>query len=332
MKPTIKDIARIAGVSHTTVSRALNDSPLISLVQKERIRAIASELNYMPNMLAKGLNQGRSFTVGVIVNYLTNPFSAEIFRGVENVAGERGYVLIFGDSREDAARELRYMQTFIDRGVDGLIVYPVSDHRCKGNVEFLCAQKVPFVLVNHYPAEASCNRVVVDEHKGAYLIASHLLALGHRRIGFIAGPGSPPGAGRRGGFEAAMAAWGLSEYVVTEVAVGDYSMQAYQSAKNLVRQNVTAIFAFTDELVPGILEALSELNLSVPDDISLAGYGKIDSIVGRDGWLTTIDYPKISAGEEAMRLLIRNIDQEAEEETHLVLEPHLVVGLSTKHR
>jgi LacI family transcriptional regulator len=183
---TIKDIAQIAGVSPSTVSRALNDSPLIREETKARIREIAAALGYERNELARGLVKGASGALGLLVPDITNPFFAEITKGVEEVARERGFGVVLCTTENEPAREDEYIKLLRRKRVDGLVIATVTldDPHLLELERF----RIPFVLVSRLAEKVEAPFVVVDDRKGGRLAVEHLVNLGHKKIGFIGGP------------------------------------------------------------------------------------------------------------------------------------------------
>lgn len=331
MSITIKDIAKIAGVSHTTVSRALNDSPLISIVQKKRILKIAKAKNYSPNMLARGLSGNHSFTIGVILNYFGNMFAQRIMNGVENMAEKNGYVMIFGDSRENAEREKKYIKTFADRGVDGLIIYPVTMQDNSMIIPLLKELGKPYVMVNHQPHGTRSDLVSCDHYQGGMIAAQHLIKLNHRHIGVLGGKGMSPGSDFVKGYISALEQAGIGfDKNYLKVFPGSYldkNIVAGATRELLEEQpEITALMLYSDEIIPGVNKALQELNIDVPRDLSLIGYGNIPGMSFGHTRLSNIGYKKELVGEKAMELLLRKINTNDSDISNILLPMELING------
>jgi LacI family transcriptional regulator len=335
MKITIKDIAKLAGVSHTTVSRALNNSQLISDAQKARILAIAREHNYSPNMLARGLSGNKSFTIGVLLNFFGNPFAQRIMYGVENEAEQNEYVMLFGDSRECADRELKYIKTFLDRGVDGLIVYPVALQDNYYNVDVLKQSHIPYVMVNHQPHGTRSDIVSCNHFEGGYLAAKHLLSLKHKNIALIAGYGIHLQSEVVLGYRKALSESGIAFNTdFLKIFKGFYLEQDRIKEATLELLNdhpeTSAIFAYSDEIIPGIMKALNAMHLKVPDDISVIGFGGIPEISSGYPNLTGVHYSKEAVGKQAMSLLVDKIKDKDFPQSNILIPMSIKKGNSCR--
>ncbi len=310
--PTIRDVARRAGVSVATVSRVLNDSPLVVEPTRVRVRAAVDELGYRLNATARNLSIGRAAAVGVVVPFFTTPSVIERLRGVVERLGERGrpgYDLLLFDveapeQRADAMRDLARR----DR-VAGLLVIslPVRDHE----IDALERDDLPAVLVD--AAHPRLPRVVIDNVHGGELAATHLLARGHRRIGFVGDHptnayGFTSSEDRRRGFVAALDRAGVAHDPALE-RVGPHGRdQADALAESLLRlpDPPSAIFAASDLQAIGVLKAAEKLGARVPEDVAVIGFDDVDlaEIVG----LTTIRQPLREGGALAADLLLAAIE------------------------
>ena len=335
VKITIKDIAKRAGVSHTTVSRALNNSSLISDAQKLRILEIAREYKYSPNMLARGLSGNKSYTIGILLNFFGNPFAQRIMYGVENEAGKNGYVMLFGDSRERADRELKYINTFLDRNVDGLIIYPVALQDNQHHVEVLKQSGKPYVMVNHQPHGTRSDLVCCNHFEGGYLATSHLLMLNHKNIALIGGYGMNFQSDVVLGYKKALSESGVLFYPdFLKIFEGFYLDQKNIKKATLelldAHPEISAIIAYSDEIIPGIFKALEERKLNVPRDISVMGYGGVPEITNVYLNLTSVHYSKEAVGERAMSLLLSKIEEKDFPQSNIFVPMTLKKGDSCK--
>lgn len=336
-KITIKEIASKAGVSHSTVSRALNHDPRIRESTKNRIKQIAQSMGYVPNLVARSFVQGKTATIGVIISYLGNDFLSEMMQGIERVVEEAGFVCLVGNSNEDTDRESLYIQTFAERRVDGLILYPSHEDDLESHIRLLEAYGLPFVLVDKYCESRQSDFVVCDDLYGGQLATSHLLRAGHFRIGHISAPPCTSLNNRFAGYRQALEEKGLpfdSELSV----IGSFDSlhgyyDAYQQTHDLMTSGnpPTALFVATDGLVPSIFRALRDLALKVPSDVSVVGFGDIRSIAFMDVPLTTIAYPTLAVGEMAAGLLLEKIHGKRSftDCKGISLTPRLIVREST---
>ena len=326
---TIKDVARVAGVSPSTVSRALNDSPLIREETKARIRRIAQELGYERNELARGLVKGASGAIGLVIPDITNPFFAEVTRGVGEVAHARGYGVILCNTEEDPDRERSYIRLLRRKRVDGLILTSVTAE--DPYLKALARSKTPFVLVSRACQLVPAPYVGVDDRLGGRLAVEHLVELGHRRIGFIGGPADVQSSlDRLAAFEAVLTEHGIP---VREewISFSDFTQRAgYRAGKELLRRKVrpSAVFAANDVVALGVLQAADELGLRVPEDLSVLGYDDISYAGLPRIELTTVAQPSFEMGKIAAEWLL-SVLEGGPRRLYRLLTPKLVVRRTT---
>jgi LacI family transcriptional regulator/LacI family repressor for deo operon, udp, cdd, tsx, nupC, and nupG len=307
--PTIRDVARHAGVSVATVSRVLNDSPLVTTGTRERVRAAIDELGFRRSSTARNLSVGRSQGIGVVAPFFTTPSVVERLRGVVGRLAHRGYDLLLFDveapeQRTDALRDFAQR----DR-VDGLLVIslPLSDEQ----VETLQRDDLPVVLVD--TAHPRLPHVVIDDVHGGRLATEHLLAKGHRTIGFLGDlPDNPFGftssEHRREGYQLALRGAGIEADPELE-QLGPYGLdEARPLAEALLRRDdpPTAIFAASDMQAIGVLQTADALGLRVPEDVAVIGFDDIDmaAILA----LTTVRQPLWETGAHGAELLLAAIE------------------------
>ena len=316
MPVTIKDIAKQAGVSHSTVSRALHGSNLISDETVERIRQIAIELGYFPSAAARSLKTNRSHALGVIVSTIDDPFFSEILQGIEETAQEHGYSMLMAASQRDPKREQAIVQDMRERHVDGLIICSASfsaEQRRK-----LLEYGIPIVVVNNQAAEDYRYSIYHDDVDGSRQVTRHLIELGHKRIAYLGNSLSGRTTlDRLTGFHQEMDAAGLvvsAEYNY-EIPGGrpEDGFAALDHFLNLP-EHPTAIFCFNDMLAIGLLNGLHMAGLRVPEEISVVGFDNIVFSAYTNPPLTTLDQPKRYIGAEAARLILGLLDPLAEEE------------------
>ena len=335
MSITIKDIAARVGVSHTTVSRALNNSSLISANRRKEIQRIAKEMNYSPNIMARGLNQSKSYTIGVVVNYFENTYSREIFAGAENIAEQNNYVILFGDSRENPSRELKYVKTFLDRGVDGLIVYPVISKRFEEGIRLMQSNKTPFILVNNFSTNLETDYVVCDLNQAAQIAVDHLISLNHSKILFIGGKGQTYNSENVHGFKTGLMKNNVSFkkndiYFIRSLYSDYHSVcEEFQSLVPKLKC-YSAVILYSDELFPAFCHVSEANNLFIPDDLSVIGMGNVAVHCPHNIPLTTIHFPKKELGEIAMKTLLTNIENPIGTKYNIVLQPELIVRNSCR--
>ncbi|MDM8539543.1 LacI family DNA-binding transcriptional regulator [Desulfococcaceae bacterium HSG9] len=333
-KTTIYEIAKIAGVSHTAVSMALNNRPGVSQATRRKILEIASKLNYQPNHIAKTLVTKRSYIVGLIIDNIANPFFPELTKGIEEKANESGYNLLLCNTGQDLEKEKKAIEMFKSKGVDGIILTTVTvdDPHIKPLIE----ERFPFVcLIRHplYPYfKNKVDYVVIDNFLGAYKGGKHLYRLGHDRIAVLTGPMNVSTAvGRTQGFKKAFEEQGitLDPSLIKECR---YSRsQAYAAAVQLLKlkNRPTAFYTEDDTMAIGVRDAVLEAGLRIPEDIALVGFDNIEmsALTGVD--ITTIKQRKYEMGVTGVTVLIDKIEKA---KPHIVnkavLEPELIIRKS----
>jgi DNA-binding LacI/PurR family transcriptional regulator len=305
MAVTLKDISREAGVDIATVSRALNGSYGVHEDTRERILRIAKRLNYRVNLMAKGLAEGRSRTIGVLVAAISDPSILDQIRGVEDAAYAAGYQIVLCNSYLDVTREALQLHSLLERRVEGILIHSVEALN-KAEVTELVQADVPVVLFHQIPGTSDFSSVCMNQFEGGFLAGKHLVDLGHRRIAFLSGPrGHGNFVQRIKGF---LKAARSSKQDVTPVVIhGQPDFEGgYQMAKELLKKNhrATAIFAANDMTAFGISNAIFEAGLSIPEDISLVGFGNVELTKIVRPPLTTIHHPKYEMGKAAVEIML----------------------------
>ncbi len=326
---SIQDIAKKAGVSHTTVSRALRDNPLISLKVREEIKQLAKEMSYVPNSIAQSLQNQTTNTIGVVVTSIADPFFAEVVEGIEQVAKAAGLSVLLTASHRDVEQEIAAINNFHRRRVDGILV---ADSRIsQQHTEQMAQIAVPTVLINSKSVDINnvFHFVETDDRLGGQLAVKHLLKLGHTAIGYIGASNRDRSNQQRlAGYKLAFAEMGLpqlSEWIafsnVEDVAIGQ------QMLPQLLKAGVTAIFCYNDMVAVGALLACQELGIAVPQDLSLVGFDGIALARYVTPSLTTIRQPMLEIGCHAAQMLLDLLQEKTVE--NLVLAPTLVERGST---
>ncbi len=298
---TIYDVARLSGVSPSTVSRALNKPGRISAKTESRIREVAAAMGYQLNPMARALPTGRTHTLALMLSDITNPVFFDVIRGAERVAASLGYTLVLAESQESADREAETAQRLLN-SVDGLIL--VSS-RLETDMIRTLEQRRPVMLVNRkVPGVPSA---VPDVRPGIVAALDELVRLGHRSLAFVPGPTSSWMSGLRERTVAREAA--ARDIAVRVVGTREPTVTGGEASFDAVqRSGVTAVLAFNDLMAIGLLRACRSANVRVPQDLSLIGF---DDIFGSDFTspaITTIRSPLGDAGEEAARRLVALID------------------------
>lgn len=330
---TIKDVAKQANVSITTVSRVINNkSEGVSDETREKILRVMKDLNYQPNRIARGLVTKRTNTLGLILPDIANPFFPEIARGVEDTANIYGYNVILCNTDDRTDKEELYINILKEKCVDGIVftssVNPVSEH-----IKQLIDYKMPFVLLDRYMDMDHLPGVYSDGFEGMYQMTRYLLEMGHRHIAYIGGPGrSATAQHRQEGFEQAMRDFGLTpdEKLLEE---GNYKISGGKEAMASLLdkdKGFTAVVCANDLMAVGAMEILKERGFRIPEDISITGFDDIQIAGFMEPKLTTVSQPCYEMGAVATRMLIKLIEGQALDEKEIKLKPKLVIRNSVK--
>jgi LacI family transcriptional regulator len=328
--PTLQAVAEAAGVHRSTAARALNPttSHLISSDVVARIAGEARRLGYRRDVLAASLRTGRSRLVGVLLPDIANPVFAPILGGIEGELARRGYSALVANAAGDPQHQVAIADQLIGRRVDGLIL--ATARRTDPVVSHCLNAGMSTVLVNRGEDKGRVPTVVTDDIAGMRLAVDHLVGLGHRRIGHLAGPAElSTGALRRRGFDAAMRHAGLEASAMATAEA--YSRDAGRAAARelLDRFTVTGIVAANDLLALGAYQELAARGLACPEDVSVVGHNDMPLVDMVHPPLTTIRIDHLVMGREAARLLVARIEGEVEEALTRITEPRLVVRNST---
>jgi len=333
---TIKDVAAVAGVSFTTVSHVVNNSRPVSADVRAKVERAIRELNYVPSAVARSLKARSTATIGLLMPNGTNPYFAELARGVEDGCAKKGYCVFFCNSDDDPAKQRSYLRVLQEKRIDGLIVASAGEDAVLAAT--LADAREPLVIVDRNIEGLDADLVQIDHERGAWLATRHLLELGHSRIGCIAGPVTTAvSAMRVHGFLRAMAGRGV-EIVPGAIVESDFSATGgYRAARQLFDTvRPTAIFACSDMMGIGALRAAAERGLTVPDDCSIIGFDDIE--FGHFTWptLSTVGHSVRALGELAALTLIERIARGAAASaattghtTRRVMQPRLIVREST---
>lgn len=305
-QPSIKDIARLAHVSHPTVSRALRNSPLVKPETAARIQKIAIETGYRASAVARGLVTRRTRTIGLVTTTVADPFAGEVVYGIEEAANDHGYAVILANSNADPERERKMVQSLAERRVDGILV--TSSRVGALYLPLLRQMMVPIVLVNdQYPGEF-VHSVMIGNRDGMRAAARHLIALGHRRIAYLGDRfGYQSDADRLAGYRAALAAARIppDEQLVVH---GDGKLGGAGGAMQrllALKHPPTAVCCYNDMSALGAMRAIREHGLRVGQDVSVTGFDDLFFAEYTDPPLTTVRQPMRRMGRMAVDSLLR---------------------------
>ncbi|MGR6874314.1 LacI family DNA-binding transcriptional regulator [Pseudomonas sp. HK3] len=327
---TMKDIARVAGVSTATVSRALMNPEVVKGPTRTKIQAAIDKLGYSPNFMARHLRTQKSQAIVVLVPDISNPFFATVIRGIEQVAHSTGYSVLLGDTQNDLKREASYANMVQTKQADGMIL--LGD-RVPADIDprnELRSIHSPLVMTCAYTPEDSIYNVFIDNTAAANKVVSHLLSKGHKKIGCIVGYKNTITQQRYEGFCQAMKAHGL-DVNASWVVEGEFSSESgFTAAQKILEQDdrPTAIFSINDEMAMGALQAIKAQGLKVPEDIALVGFDDIRFSEYTDPPLTTVSQNGIDMGCHAMRMLIELMSGKQPRKVKQELDYELVIRQS----
>ncbi|HEX3507467.1 MAG TPA: LacI family DNA-binding transcriptional regulator [Candidatus Dormibacteraeota bacterium] len=328
MQVTLKELAARANVHPSTVSRVANNDPglRIASTTRARIEALLRETEYRPNGVARGLKLRQTLVLAVVIPDITNPFFAALFRGIEDGATPRGYQVLLCNTDGIPERQRAHLHSLAARRVDGVIL--ASTFLKDPTVRWLRHQRMPYVLVNRFSEEGADPFVGSDDVTGATLATQHLIALGHRRIGHLAGQTTvSTGVLRRKGYHAALGEAGIqadADLVVESGFVEEGGGQAMDRLLSL-GDPPSAIFAVTDMTAVGAYGAARKRGLRIPEDLAIVGYNDIPLAGRLIPGLTTVHVPIHEFGSVAARMLLEQIETGMLTPRRVVFAPQLVV-------
>lgn len=329
---TIYDVAREAGVSMATVSRVVNGNPNVKPATRKKVLDVIRELGYRPNAVARGLASKKTTTVGVVIPDISNPFYAELARGIEDIASMYHYNIILSDSDLRKEKELQRIETLLEKQVDGLLFLggEVTDaHR-----EIFSAANVPIVLAATRDEKKELASVTIDQIQAAKEATSVLIHEGHQKIAYIGGPltDSVNGYPRYLGYKEALAEHGIP-FDEKLVRIGDYRYRSgYEAMQELLtaEESVTAVFAASDEMAVGGIHAAQDLGRRIPEELSIIGFENIPLASQVRPLLSTVGVPMYDIGAVAMRLLTKYMNDEHVETGQVTLQYSIELRDSTR--
>ena len=333
---TLKDIAQALGLSVMTVSKVMRDRPDVREKTRARVLAKAKELNYRPNLTARGLVTGHSRQVGIIVPTLLHPFFAEVLEALSSTLIQGGYALMISSSMEDPAVEDATIEQHLGHRLDGLIIASCNTSTAK--FEQLKQQKIPFVLIDRYFPRFKTNFVGVDDVAVGRIATEHLIAMGCKRIAHIRGLEFTTGLGRFEGYKLALKKHGLkydprlvSPYVTAD---GKDWQQSYNAMRKLLAtENPDGVFCYNDPIAIAAIDVALEAGLRIPKDIAFVGCDNLHYDSSLKAPLTSIDHHSALIGVRAAEMLLKLLkNKRAGTPRHVVLQPTLVVRQSSQRK
>jgi DNA-binding LacI/PurR family transcriptional regulator len=331
MDVTMKDVAKLAGVSLSTVSRVLNDSSLVREETAKKVEKAVEKLDYQINDSARILRTNTSNLIGVIGAGMERPFLANLLKGIEAEARERGFALIYGDSDGEFEKEQNYLNIMKQKKIDGIIL--ITTNYYNDLLSIVKNYNIPVVFASGYISDPEISCVTVDNVAAAYDMVEFLCQAGHRDIAFIKGPDLDMLASqeRLRGVKLALRLSNI-KYESARIIEGDFTYESgYSAAQKILNKfpDVTAIFAFNDEMAVGAIRYLKEQGISIPEDISVVGFDGIDLGKYTSPALTTIKQSGYHLGLKSIEILTKIIKKDKMEDNKVFIPHKLVVREST---
>ena len=329
--PNIRDVAKRAGVAPITVSRVINNSGYVSQETRERVEAAITELQYVPNSLARSLRFKQTKTIALVLTDITNPFWTTVARGVEDAASQRGFNVILCNTDESEAKQTDYLRVLLQKQVDGVLLVPA---RSTGNpVELIQKQDAAVVVLDRRVPYSHVDVVRADSEQGACQLVRLLLDLGHKRIAVLTGPQSVSTAvDRVAGYRRALNEAGL-DYDKSLVFYGEFiESSGYEMTQQAlaVAPRPTAIFAANNFIAIGVIHALRDAGLQTPADMALVTFDDLPAPFIIDPFFTVVAQPSYEMGRQATELLLARLSgEESAAFKEIILPTKLVVRRSS---
>jgi len=331
---TLKKMSEILDVSISTVSRALSDHPDISNETKDKVKKLASELNYVPNLFAKGFRHHRSNIIGVVVPNITHHYTTTIIRGILEEATTRGYRVIISESNNDVVKQSEMLNTMIQFGVDGILLSLCKSTKDVENV-LKTLDTIPLILFDKVSSKIPCTQVVINDEEAAFYAVEHLINIGKKRIAIIKEfEFSYNSEKRYAGYLRALKQYNIAVDDKIIQSCEDISLDQGKRLTNILlslKERPDAIFAITDTAAIGAIKVLKKFNIKIPEDIAVVGFSNnINSTIIEPN-LTTIDQPGNRIGKTAVHYLIEEINSpiDALMNKNIEIKTNLIIRDST---
>ena len=327
----MRDIAKELGVSAMTVSKVLNGKPGVGAETRQRVLDTAKRLEYKPNMIAKSMRLNQSKIIGLVISDSSFSFFPSVIKGIEDCAMRNGYSILLCNTDGDYKEEKEKIELLLNQRVAGLIL-AASTFISNRDTEYLKSLGIPFVYAIRIPKDESVDHVANDNFKGSFLMIDYLIRTGSQKIHFFNMRSASTSALKRlAGYKKALEKHGIAfdEEIVHKV---DHSVAAgYAQAKKMLSSGdeMQTVFCGCDVMAIGVIEAVLELGLKIPDDIRVASYDDIEFARYLQVPLTTVAQPKYEIGERSVELLLRRMEDSHREPQSIILEPELTIRKST---
>lgn len=326
-KPTLKDLAQALKLSVATVSRALQDRPDISPETKSKVLALAVQFKYQPNPLAQHLRLQKSNTIGVVIPKIVHYYLSTIISGVLDEAHRLGYQVLLCESRQLYAQEVESIQTLLRSGVDGILLDLSNETSTYDHIRQIQDAEIPLILFDKVSDEIEASKVVVDDFEAAFQAVAHLIQQGYRRIAHIMGPHCAYTSKRRlEGYQAALQHYDLPHvpsFIAEAVQVNQ--AEGYMLMQNLLNLSpqLDAVFAITDEVALGAMEAAQSAGKQIPTDFGVIGFSDWQLASVAHPPLSSVYQPGFELGQVATKCLIESIEAKLKDEA-VPLQTHIL--------
>lgn len=332
---TIKDIAKKLNISVSTVSRALRNTTDINAETKRAVLDLAKELNYEPNVMAQGLVKRKTKIIGVIVPVINSNYFSQALSGMTEVASEYDYHLMFCQSNENAAEEIKCIKKLMGCHVDGLLISVSKDTSDSTELEKVKQMEIPIVMFDRTLLDFPCNKVVVDEYDGAFRAVEHLIKKGCKRIAHVAGPvNTSVSVNRMNGYLDALSKYKLEQDSHLIYRCENFEENAIEAIKNILRQKPLpdGIFFINDLSAIAAIKYMKKKGIRIPGDIRIAGFNDDPVSDMIEPSLTTVMQPGYEVGKLAMRMVVDEIKIPRNDYQTITLRTQLIIRESSKGR
>lgn len=334
-EPTIHDIARELKISASTVSRALNDNPRISLKTKEKIKAVADKLGYRPNTLASNLRNKKSNTIGIVVPLINRYFFSSVISGVEDIAFKAGYNVVISQSNDLAAKEISIVQSMFSNRVDGLIISIAMQSINFDHLKLFKRKHIPLVFFDRAVPEIETDKIVVDDFAGAFKVTQHLIDQGYKRIAHLAGPQNlTTYLDRKNGYIEALRANEITfdeSLINVSTLTSEDGVPAIEKLMSLPNPP-DAVFCGNDTTALSIMMYLRDKGIRIPEEVGIVGFSNepFSKVVSPS--ISTIIQPGFAMGQKAAELIISKIENKDRNFQTITLPTELVVRESSNRK
>ena len=320
---TLKKIAQMLDLSTSTVSRALSDHPDISTETKEKVRKLADALHYVPNIFAQGFRNRKTNIIGVVVPNITHYFTTTMVRGILEEAAIKGYRVIISESNNDPLKQTEMLNTMLQFGVDGILVSLTKMTRDIDDV-LKTLNKIPLILFDKVSNKIPCTQITINDEEAAHDAVEHLINIGKNRIAIIKERDfSYTSEKRYAGYLRALKENNIAVDEKLIISVDDISTQQGKRMTNIllsIKNPPDAIFAITDSAAVGVIQTLKKFNIKIPEEIAVVGFSNSRRSTVIEPNLTTVDQPGEIIGKNAVKYLIDEIENTAENVSNKLIE------------